>query len=79
MPPSGGTSHVFIIRAWREAREDPDAEPLWRFAVEHIPSGTRMHCQELGAIQAFLRQYLGNGRRPPRWRRALTRLLSRED
>lgn len=78
MTPSAGTSHVFIIRAWREAREDPDAEPLWRFSVEHIPSGARFHSQELETVRAFIEQHIGSSRAPPGWRRTLTRLLSGE-
>jgi hypothetical protein len=58
MTSPGPDLHVFIVRARREPREIPAAEPEWRFWVEHHPGGEQRNFREFAAVLRFLALYL---------------------
>lgn len=50
--------HVFVIRARRVLREIPDAEPEWRFWIEHHPGGEQHNYRDFAGVLRFIAQYL---------------------
>jgi hypothetical protein len=63
---------VFIVRAWREPREVAGAPAEWRFAVEHVRSGTRRSFTRLDRVTAFIATHVRDaGASAPWWRRIL--------
>jgi hypothetical protein len=61
MPLLAQPTDVFILRIWREPRQPPDAPPVWRGVVEHVPSGTRRHFAELEQAMIFIVEQLVAG------------------
>jgi hypothetical protein len=51
-------SCTFIIRIWREPREEQGARTLWRGVIEQIPSGQRQSIHSLNDIENFIIPYL---------------------
>lgn len=54
----GPDLHVFIIRARREPREIPAAQPEWRFWIEHQPGGQQRNSRDLAGVLEFIGLYL---------------------
>ena len=50
--------HAFIVRFWLEPREIQGAKPLWRGAIEHVPSGRLLALKGLDEITAFIESCL---------------------
>jgi len=76
MPSLGESTHVFIVRAWREPREIPGAAPQWRFSIQKVGHDELTYLQDVEALSAFMRVHLGIRRSPARWRRILRHLLA---
>lgn len=55
---SGDDTHVFIVRIWREPRELPGAQPVWRGSIEHLPTNARRYFVDLDDIVDFIAPYL---------------------
>ena len=51
-------SHSFVIRIWRENRDLPDAQPVWRGWIEHVQSRQRHYFQEIGRIHHIVASYV---------------------
>jgi hypothetical protein len=49
---------VFVIRARRVPREILDAEPEWRFWIEHHPGGEQHNYPDFAGVLRFMAQYL---------------------
>jgi hypothetical protein len=47
----------FIIRIWFESIE-VDGTVRWRGHITHVPSGNRLHLQDLAGIVPFIAPYL---------------------
>ena len=50
---------VFIVRVWKEPREQADVGALWRGTVEHVASKTVRHIGELGDLVEFVKETTG--------------------
>lgn len=53
-------AHSFVLRIWRENREDPDAPAEWRGWIEHVQSEQRHYFRELGEIPKIVSAYIGD-------------------
>ena len=53
-------AHSFVIRLWRENRDDPQKTAVWRGWVDHVQSGKRHHFQGIQAIQEIIAGYVSN-------------------
>lgn len=78
MTPLEGTTHVFIVRLWRESEEVDDSKTLWRGVIEHVPSGERRYLANPSEIWVFMAVYINDmgmipGGRPQlgKWLRGL--------
>ena len=69
--------HVFVIRLWREPREVDAVEPLWRGAIEHIPSGDRGPVTEMADITSFIDEHIEVSRSHSPWQRAMREWFNR--
>jgi hypothetical protein len=54
-------AHSFVMRIWRENRDDPADPPEWRGWLEHVQSGQRHYFRELEEIPAIVAGYVGAG------------------
>jgi hypothetical protein len=54
----GDRSASFIIRIWRDDREDTEAEVVWRGSIESVRNGDKVHFRELAMIETFLKHQL---------------------
>ncbi len=50
----------FLIRVWREASSDPDAQVSWHVEIVHIQNQERLVLDSLAALAAFLREQSGD-------------------
>lgn len=53
-------AHSFVLRIWRENREDPDAPAVWRGWIEHVQSEQRHYFRKLGDIPSIVSAYVGD-------------------
>lgn len=53
-------AHSFVIRLWRENRDDPQAKAVWRGWIDHVQSGQRHYFQEMNAIQNIIASYVSD-------------------
>jgi hypothetical protein len=53
-------AHSFVLRIWRENREDPDAPAEWRGWIEHVQSEQRHYFRKLGDIPGIVSSYVGD-------------------
>lgn len=53
-------AHSFVIRLWRENRDDPQQTAGWRGWVDHVQSGKRHYFQEIESIQEIIAGYVSN-------------------
>jgi hypothetical protein len=56
----GERSASFIIRIWRDDREDTFTEVVWRGSIENVRSGDKVYFRKLAVIEDFLKQQLLN-------------------
>lgn len=49
-----GTTHVFVIRAWFEIREQQGAEPAYRFVIEHVASEKKQAFTDINQLPALI-------------------------
>ncbi len=53
-------AHSFVMRIWRENRDDPDDPAEWRGWLEHVQSGQRHYFRDLNEIPAIVAGYVGS-------------------
>ena len=53
-------AHSFVIRLWRENRDDPKNKAVWRGWVDHVQSGKRHYFQEVSTIQEIIAGYVSD-------------------
>jgi hypothetical protein len=51
-------AHSFVLRIWRENRDDPTVDAEWRGWIEHVQSGRRTYFRELQEIEQLLAEYM---------------------
>lgn len=51
------SSHVLILRLWRESRSEVDSEPEWRALIEHVNTKKRYPVRDMSALSALLAPY----------------------
>jgi hypothetical protein len=51
-------AHSFVIRLWRENREDNKVEAEWRGWIEHVQSGQRCYFRNITEINQIVATYL---------------------
>jgi len=54
----GDRSASFIIRIWRDDREDTVSEVVWRGSIESVRNGDKVYFRELAVIETFLKHQL---------------------
>jgi hypothetical protein len=54
-------AHSFVMRIWRENRDDPADPSEWRGWIEHVQSGQRHYFRKLNEIPAIVAGYVGAG------------------
>jgi len=54
----GNRSASFIIRIWRDDREEIQGEVVWRGSIENVRDNDKVHFRELSAIEMFLKRQL---------------------
>lgn len=57
-------THSFLLRLWRENRDDPKLPAEWRGSIDHIQSGQRYYFRDLAEIGRIVTTYLGEGINP---------------
>ncbi len=55
------STHVFLLRVWRERGKNQVGEELWRGSVEHMPSNERVFFQDLRKLCSFVVRKSGAG------------------
>ncbi len=55
------STHVFLLRVWRERRKNQVGEELWRGSVEHMQSNERVFFQDLRKLCSFVVRKSGAG------------------
>lgn len=53
-------AHSFILRIWRENREDPNGHSEWRGWIEHVQSEERHYFRRLHDIPQIVSAYIGD-------------------
>jgi hypothetical protein len=51
-------THVFVVRIWREPRENQASPPEWRAMIEHVQSGQRIYTDNLDEITNIVKSFL---------------------
>lgn len=51
--------HSFIVRLWRENRDDPSQTAEWRGWIEHVQSGARRYFQKPQAVSRIISAFIG--------------------
>ena len=51
--------YVFVVKVWREEREIPNADPLWRRSIENALSGEHRYCSTMAELYDHLCQQSG--------------------
>jgi len=52
-------AHSFVLRIWRENRDDPEAPDEWRGWIEHVQSEQRHYFRDLKDISQIVSVYVG--------------------
>lgn len=52
-------AHSFLVRLWRENRDDPSETAEWRGWIEHVQSGERRYFQEPQTVTKIISAYIG--------------------
>lgn len=52
-------AHSFVMRIWRENREDPDDLAEWRGWIEHVQSQQRHYFRKLEDLPQIVGAYVG--------------------
>jgi hypothetical protein len=50
--------HSFVLRIWRENRDDPSVDPEWRGWIEHVQTGQRTYFRQLQEIGQILSGFM---------------------
>jgi hypothetical protein len=53
-------AHSFVMRIWRENRDDPADPAEWRGWIEHVQSEERLYFRDIGDIPHIVSSYLGD-------------------
>ncbi len=53
-------AHSFVLRIWRENREDPNGLAEWRGWIEHVQSEQRHYFRNLYDIPQLVAAYVGD-------------------
>jgi hypothetical protein len=51
-------AHSFVLRIWRESREDPHAPAVWRGWIEHVHSEQRHYFRNLSEKTEIVSAYI---------------------
>jgi hypothetical protein len=51
-------AHSFVIRMWRENRDQPDAEGEWRGWIDHVQTGKRHYFRQVQTISRIVSGYV---------------------
>lgn len=51
------SSHVLILRLWRETGTGDGAEPEWRALIENVSTRQRFPVRDMNSLQALLAPY----------------------
>jgi len=51
------TTHVLILRLWREPRQGKDTTPEWRALIEDVSTSQRYPVRDMAALQTLLAPY----------------------
>lgn len=51
------TTHVLILRLWREPRQGVDTAPEWRALIEDVASRQRFPIRDMSYLQTLLAPY----------------------
>jgi hypothetical protein len=54
----GDRSASFIVRIWREDRDDAGAEIVWRGSIESVRTGDKAYFKEMAVIEKFIQTHL---------------------
>lgn len=52
-------THSFVVRLWREHRDDLEKTAVWRGWIEHIPTKRRHYFQDKENLLKIVSDYLG--------------------
>lgn len=52
-------AHTFIVRVWRENRDDQTDSDAWRGQISHVGSGRLRYFLEIKEIVRFVQEYTG--------------------
>lgn len=47
-------AHSFVLRIWRENRDDPEVAAEWRGWIDHVQSGQRAYFRDLAEIDQII-------------------------
>jgi hypothetical protein len=50
--------HSFVLRIWRENRDNPATDAEWRGWIEHVQTGQRAYFRQLQEIGQILSGYM---------------------
>jgi hypothetical protein len=53
-------AHSFVMRIWREKRDNPDDSPEWRGWIEHVQSTQRHYFRSVSDIPQIVSAYIGD-------------------
>ena len=53
-------AHSFVMRIWRESRDDPKAPAVWRGWIEHVQSEQRHYFGAVTEIPHIVSSYIGD-------------------
>ena len=53
-------AHSFVMRIWRENRDDPEDSPVWRGWIEHVQSTQRHYFRSVDDIPQIVSAYIGD-------------------
>ncbi len=53
-------AHSFVVRIWRESRDDPEAPAEWRGWIEHVQSEQRHYFRDINDISRIVAAYVGD-------------------
>jgi hypothetical protein len=53
-------AHSFVMRIWRENRDDPDSSAEWRGWIEHVQSTQRHYFRSVSEIPQIVSAYVAD-------------------
>jgi hypothetical protein len=59
MKPDEPASRAFLIRVWRERRDVPNGDPVWRGSIDDVDGGPRVYFGSLPEMVDYVRSRAG--------------------